>query len=59
MNALSKTFDSDNIFSIRALSGIDARDHRLALDKNSARATLGFFTTDLRPGEAQSLAQKC
>jgi hypothetical protein len=58
MHTLCKTFNGRDRFSVRALSEIDTRDHRLAIHKDSTRATLGFFTANLCPCEAQSLAEK-
>jgi hypothetical protein len=58
MDALSKSFDGNDHLSSRALGGIDARDHRLAIYEHRTGTALGFFTADLCADEAQSLAQK-
>jgi hypothetical protein len=58
VHTVGKSFDRDDGLPIRALGGIDARDHRLTIHKDGTRAALGFFTADLCPCEAQSLAQE-
>jgi hypothetical protein len=58
MYALGKALNRDDCFTIRAFGGIDARDHRLTIHKDSTRAALGFFATNLCARQAQSLAEK-
>src|SRR6266498_3235069 len=58
MDTLGKAFNSDDGFTVRTLSGIDARDHRFAVHKDGTRAALGFFTTDLCTCQTQPLAEE-
>ncbi len=59
VHALGKPFDRNDGFPTGALRRIDAGDHRLPIDQDRTRATLGLFTTDLCSGKLQPLAQKC
>src|SRR5918993_1316367 len=59
VHALGESFNGEDSFPIRALGRIDARDHRLAVHKDSTSAALCLFTSDLRAGQAQSLAEEC
>jgi hypothetical protein len=58
MNALRQTFNRDDRLPGRALGGIDARDHRLAVYKHSTGAALRFFATDLCARQAKPLAEE-
>jgi hypothetical protein len=58
VNALCQTLDGHDGLSIGALRRVDARDNRLAIYQDSARAALGFVTPDLGPRQAQPLAKK-
>jgi hypothetical protein len=57
MDALGKSFNCDNCFSIGALGRINTRDDRLAIHKDSTCSALSFLTADLSSREAKSLAQ--
>src|SRR5215216_6399458 len=54
----SKSFNRNDRLSIRALGGIDARDHRLAIHKDGARTALSFIASDLCTCEAQAIAEQ-
>ncbi len=58
VHTLGETFNCRDGLSVRALGGIDARDHRLAIHEDGACTAFGFFTADLCPCEAESLAQE-
>src|SRR6266542_6906488 len=46
MHAFSKSLDGNDGLTIRALGRIHAGENRLTIYKNSACATLGFFTSN-------------
>jgi hypothetical protein len=58
MDVLCKPFNGDDGFAIGALSWIHAGHGRLTVHKDSTRAALGFFATDLCTGKMKPYAEK-
>jgi hypothetical protein len=58
MDALSQSFDGNDVLSSGALGRVDTGDNRIAIDQHSARAALSLLASDLGPGELQAQPEK-